>query len=72
MRANMGTADRLARALVVAPAAIVIGVLIGPGGVGSVLLYALAAIMLATAAVGSCPLYTAFGLSTCQVRQKAS
>jgi hypothetical protein len=60
MSKNMNILDRRARALV-APAAIVIGILIGPGSVGAIVLYAVAAIMLATSAVGYCPLYSVFG-----------
>lgn len=65
MAKNMGRADRLLRAFVVAPLAIVGAFLVGPGSVLGIVLLAVAAIMLGTAAVGSCPLYKAFGLSTC-------
>jgi uncharacterized membrane protein len=58
MRRNMNTFDRLLRTLLVAPAAVVIGILIGPGSAGSIVLYAVAVIMLATSAVGYCPLYS--------------
>jgi hypothetical protein len=58
MRHNMNTLDRLLRTLLVAPAAVVIGILIGPGSAGAIVLYAVAAIMLATSAVGYCPLYS--------------
>ena len=56
MRKNMNNLDRRVRAFLVAPAAVVIGILIGPGSV--------AAIMLATSAAGSCPLYSVFGRSS--------
>jgi len=58
MRHNMKTFDRLLRTLLVAPAAVVIGILIGPGSAGAIVLYVVAAIMLATSAVGYCPLYS--------------
>ena len=58
MKKNMSTPDRLLRTLLVAPAAIVIGILIGPGSVGAIVLYALAAVMLVSSAAGYCPLYT--------------
>ncbi len=63
MSKNMNTLDRRVRALLVAPLAIVLGILIGPGSVGAIVLYALAAIMLATSAVGFCPLYSLLHLS---------
>jgi hypothetical protein len=60
MNGNMSTLDRRLRALVVAPAAAVIGVLIGPGSVTAIVLYALAAIVLATSAAAYCPFYALF------------
>lgn len=61
---NMNTLDRRVRALLVAPVAIVVGILIGPGSIGAIVLYALAAIMLVTSAIGFCPLYSLFHLSS--------
>ncbi len=55
---NMNMLDRRLRALVVAPAAIVIGIVIGPGSAAAVVLYVVAAVMLLTSATGFCPLYT--------------
>jgi hypothetical protein len=62
---NMGSVDRKTRGFVVAPVLVVIGVLAGPAGWLVLVLYAMAAVMLATAAVGTCPLYPLFGLRTC-------
>lgn len=70
MTRNMGTPDRLARALVVAPVAIVVGVLVGPASLVSIVLYALAAIMLGTSLVGTCPLYAPLGISTCRIDER--
>jgi hypothetical protein len=56
MSKNMNILDRRVRAFLVAPAAILVGILIGPGSIG--------AIMLATSAVGYCPLYSVFGRGT--------
>ena len=56
MSRNMSNLDRGLRSFVVAPVAIVIAVLIGAGSIGGIVLFALAAIMLATSAVGFCPL----------------
>ncbi len=64
MRINMSTFDRRARAFLVAPAALVVGVLTGPTGAWSIVLYALTAVLLATAAAGFCPLYALLRLDT--------
>jgi hypothetical protein len=64
MNRNMSNLDRGIRALVVAPALIVVAILLGAGSVAGIVLFALAAIMLATSAVGFCPLYTAFHIAT--------
>ncbi len=58
MRKNMSTLDRRLRTALVASVTVAIGLLIGPGSVVSIVLYALAAIMLATSAAGYCPLYS--------------
>ena len=53
----MHVLDRRLRAFLVAPAAVIVGVLVGPTAVAAIVLYAVAALMLATSAVGFCPLY---------------
>jgi len=70
MKINIGSADRKLRAFVVAPVLVVVGLLVGPGGWLAIVLYALAAVMLATSAVSFCPLYALFGLRT-QPEEKA-
>jgi hypothetical protein len=65
MPRNLGTLDRVVRAAVVAPVLVVLGVLAGAGTVFGLLLFALAGVMVATAAVGYCPLYAAIHVSTC-------
>jgi DUF2892 family protein len=57
MSRNVSSLDRGLRSFVVAPAAIVIAFVIGAGSVGGIALFVLAAVMLATSAVGFCPLY---------------
>lgn len=57
MTTNMHTLDRRLRAFLVAPAAVLPGILLGPTSVAAIVLYVVAAIMLATSAVGFCPLY---------------
>jgi len=57
MSRNISTLDRGLRSFVVAPAAIVIAFVVGAGSVAGIVLFVLAAVMLATSAVGFCPLY---------------
>jgi Protein of unknown function (DUF2892) len=64
MTRNMGTLDRGLRIFLVAPAAIVVAVVSGAGTFGGVILFVVAGIMLATAAIGFCPTYTLVGIST--------
>jgi hypothetical protein len=64
MSRNMSNLDRGLRSFLVAPIAIVLAVVVGAGSLGGIVLIALAAIMLATSAVGFCPLYTLFHLDT--------
>ena len=44
----------------------------GSGSVAFVLLLVVAAVLLVTAAVGFCPLYRVFGMSTCRVADELS
>jgi hypothetical protein len=63
MTKNMGTIDRLFRTAV----AVTVGVLYLTGqisGLAAAILGVFAVIFLATSAMGSCPLYLPFGLST--------
>ena len=69
MSKNMGSIDRLLRAFVVAPAAIVVAVVVGVGSIVWIVLLAVAAIMLATAAVGVCPLYKPLKIYTRSLRR---
>jgi hypothetical protein len=64
MTRNMGALDRSLRAFVVAPAAIVVALIVGAGTVGGIILFVVAGIMLASAGTGFCPTYTAVGIST--------
>lgn len=63
MMLNMGTTDRTLRAIagLVLAALPVLDIV---GGIWAVVAYAAAAILLATAAVGFCPLYAPFRWST--------
>jgi Inner membrane protein YgaP-like, transmembrane domain len=64
MTRNIGTFDRALRAFVVAPAAIVVALLLGAGTLGGIILFVVAGIMLTTAVTAFCPTYTAVGIST--------
>lgn len=64
MTPNMGTFDRVLRAFVVAPIAIVGAVIVGVGTVAGVILFIVAGIMLVTALTGFCPNYMLIGIST--------
>jgi hypothetical protein len=66
MHTNESTLDRAIR-LVVAVAAAVLAFVTGAGSALGIVLLVVAAIMLVTAAVGFCPLYRVFGISTCKV-----
>lgn len=69
MNKNMGSADRKLRAFVIAPLLVFAAVLVGTAGWLALVLYTLAAVMLATAAAGSCPLYSLLGLRTCPMQR---
>jgi DUF2892 family protein len=64
MAKNMATLDRLVRAVIVAPVAVVAAYFIGLTTAVGAVLVALALVMLLTAVAGICPLYIIFGLRT--------
>ena len=64
MSRNMNNTDRTLRTFLVAPAAIVVAFVVGAGSIAGIVLFALAAIMLATSAIGFCPLYKLLHLDT--------
>lgn len=66
MTRNMGSIDRLLRAIVVAPLLVLAAVLAGTTTVGGIVALVGAVVMLATAAAGTCPLYLLFGVDTCR------
>lgn len=63
---NMGSTDRWIRAVLIAPALVVVAILSGAASPLGIALLAVAAIMLATSAAGYCPLYRLFGVATCR------
>lgn len=64
MTRNMGGLDRGLRGFLVAPVAIVLAFVFGAGTVAGVILFVVAALMLATAATGFCPNYIWLGITT--------
>jgi hypothetical protein len=71
MSINMGSIDRMLRVFVVAPAAIVVAIVVGAGSVAGIVLLAVATIMLVTATVGFCPLYKLLRINTRSLRRSA-
>ncbi len=70
MKTNVGKTDKLIRLAV----AVVLGVLYFTGTVTGVFAYvalAIGVIMLLTAVLGTCPLYSLFGMSSCPVSKKS-
>ena len=63
MSSNTSGVDRIIR-VVIAIAAVIGAFAVGASSVLGIILFVVAAIMLVTAAVGFCPLYRLFGLST--------
>lgn len=68
---NMGNIDRWARGLIIGPGAIIAAVMTGAGSILGIVLIAVGVIMLATAVVGMCPLYTVLGIDTHRSDRKA-
>ncbi len=64
MSRNMNNSDRALRAFLIAPAAIIVAIVVGAGSIAGALPLALAAIMLATSAIGFCPLYKLLHINT--------
>ena len=64
MKPNLANVERMIRGFVVAPAAIIVAVLIGPGSLAGVVLLVVAAIMLGTALLSSCPIWALLGINT--------
>lgn len=68
MTTNESSVDRIIR-LVIGVVALIAAFAVGLGGIGGIVLAVVGAVMLVTAAVGFCPLYRVFGISTCKVPQ---
>jgi hypothetical protein len=70
MKKNMGTADVIVRLLVAAVIAILYFTNVIGGTLGIVLLV-LAGVFVLTSAIGFCPLYAIFGISTCPAKKQS-
>lgn len=64
MKPNVGNVDRGIRYLL-ALALMITGILTGPGGTLSIVLYAAALVLVLTASIRFCPIYRLFGIRTC-------
>jgi hypothetical protein len=68
MKKNLGTADRIIRAII----AVIVGILFYTGtisGTLGIVLLVLAGIFLATSLINFCPIYAVFGIRTCSVKE---
>lgn len=70
MTKNEGPADRIIR-VVIAAGSVAGALFAGPTTILGIILFVVAGVMLVTAAVGVCPLYRVFGMSTCPVEPTA-
>jgi hypothetical protein len=66
MITNESNIDRIIR-VVIGVAAFIAAFAVGLSSVGGIILAVVGVVMLVTAAVGFCPLYRIFGMSTCKV-----
>jgi hypothetical protein len=65
MKKNMGSADRIIRILI---AVVIAGLYFSKiiSGTMAIILLVVAGIFLLTSVIGSCPLYSVFGIRTCK------
>ncbi|MDQ7859818.1 MAG: DUF2892 domain-containing protein [Armatimonadota bacterium] len=69
MKRNMGGLDRVVRAVL---GVVLVYVAVTAGGLWAWVAGVGAAVMLGTALVGFCPLYTLLGITTCPVRERTA
>ena len=71
MTRNLGSAERFVRALVVAPVAILLALLVfEAGSLLGVIALVIAFAMLATALISWCPIWRVLGLNTCRTAER--
>lgn len=68
MKKNVGSIDKVARLIIAVIAVYVVykGIVASPW---DYVLYAVAGIMVITSLMGSCPLFSIFGINTCKVKK---
>ena len=65
MNKNVSNTDRIIRLVIAVVAAVLAFTVTSPGTVWGIILIIVAIAMVVTAAIGWCPIYRVFGLSTC-------
>jgi hypothetical protein len=70
MKTNVGKIDKVLRIIIGLVAAYFAYKGFSPfaGNIGNYVLWAVAVIMLGTSAMGSCPLYSIFGINSCKLK----
>jgi K+-transporting ATPase A subunit len=69
MKTNMGSLDRMVRMII----AVMLGLSAFMGmitGTWAIVVYVVTAIFLLTSLVGTCPLYSVFGINTCSLKKE--
>jgi hypothetical protein len=69
MKSNMGATDRVIRIII----AVIIGILYFENVISGTIAYILlgiALVFLLTSFIGSCPLYSVFGINTCRIKKQ--
>lgn len=68
LKRNEGISDRVIRFIVGAALAIM-GLIYGLSGVVAIFAFGIASVLMVTALVGICPLYSVFGVNTCALKK---
>lgn len=70
MKRNEGTADRVIRAFLIAPAAAAVALLVGTTTAWGIVAWVVAGTMLLTATAGFCPIYALLGIDSLPHRDR--
>lgn len=68
MKPNEGTSDRIIR-FVIGAAVAMMGLMYALTGIVAIAVFGIAAVLMLTAAIGICPLYSVFGVNTCSLKK---
>lgn len=68
MKPNEGTSDRIIR-FVIGAAVAIMGLMYALTGIVAIAVFGIAAVLMLTAAIGICPLYSVFGVNTCSLKK---